>query len=58
LGVPRPQRALDILSHQIGIDGDRRSGAGAGRGDHPDTQIGHVAGCPDASHARAASGID
>jgi hypothetical protein len=39
-------RALDVLLHQVGVDGDRRRVSGAGRGDDLGSRIDDVAGCP------------
>jgi energy-coupling factor transporter ATP-binding protein EcfA2 len=48
---------IDILLHQVGVDGDRCCGPGAGRGDHLGTRVRYVAGRPDAGHADQAGAI-
>ena len=49
--LPALHRPFDILLHQVGVDGDRCGGSGAGRGDHLGARIDHVAGGPDAGDA-------
>ena len=49
----RGQRAARVPLHQVGVDGDGGSRAGAGRGDHLRTRFGHVTGTSDTGHAGA-----
>jgi hypothetical protein len=39
-------RAFDVVLNQVGVDGDRRGGSGAGRSDHLSARTDHVAGYP------------
>ena len=54
----RHRRPRNILLNQVGVDGDRRRGAGAGCRDHLSARIDHVAGGPHTGGARSAGGID
>lgn len=51
-------RTLDVLLHQIGVDGDRRRVGGAGRRDLLRTRVDDVAGGPHAASAGPSSGVD
>lgn len=57
-GVVVFHRAFKVLLHQVSVDGDRRRGPGAGRGDHLGARVDHVAGGPHTEGAGSAGGID
>ena len=55
---PGCSTARSTSSYEVGVDGDRRRGSGAGRGDDLGARIGHVAGGPDTGGAGPAGGVD
>jgi len=46
-GPPDLDRPLDVVLHEVSIDGYRGRGTRAGRGDHLEAWIDHVLGGPD-----------
>lgn len=58
MGIELRDGQVDVLSHQVGVDGDGGRRAGAGRGDHLGAGVGDVAGSPDSEHVRPPGGID